>query len=873
MSSTQQHQQQWLEYSTPEGRTYYYNTATKQSVWDKPAELQRQQQPAAAPQVTAPQRQVQQEPQQAQKKPFMAFSAGLSGSSSATATKNNTVTSAGTKPRFNPLADEDDGDEEGSGAKEQPRKRAFLLQQAARQATAASVFSTDDDDAGGEDEDEDEDEVDPLDAFMAGIDDQVEKEKLTAGQEKKKPRRDDIEDLDEHEQLFKHLEEKKAERADEVVEEVEYDEDGRVIRKRTFKKDKDPLGEINHDEINYPPFNRCFYTEHEDVSKLNSAEVRELRRQLGVEATGSGVPKPCVSFAYFGFDDVMMQLIQRQGFAQPTPIQAQAVPTVMSGRDVIGIAETGSGKTAAFVWPMIKHILDQPDLKRGDGPIAVLLAPTRELCMQISQNTRRYAKHYNIRVATVYGGGSRYEQVKTLKDGCEVVVATPGRLIDLIKDKATNLRRVTYLVLDEADRMFDMGFSLQVNSIINHTRPDRQTLLFTATFKKKVEKLARQALRNPVRIVVGTVGKANTDIEQRVEIMQDTASKWGWLKAHLVEMQSAGNVLVFVNKKADAETLHESMVAAGFQAVVIHGDIDQITRQEVLSKFKKQTVRILVATDVAARGLDIPSVRNVVNFDAAMSIDTHTHRIGRTGRAGVKGTAWTLLLPTETSFAAQLVESLEAASQRVSDALLHMAEQDPRFRQRRHRGEHTYGRGRGRGRGRGAGFAPPHMMGPGPQRHDTYQHYQQQPQQYHHQQQQQPQQHYQQPQQYQQQPQQYQHSQQPQQYQQQPQQYQPQHYHQQQPQQQPQQPQQQYHQHQQPPPGGRGRGAPAPQSKPRRSRPGLGFDTRQQPSSSSSSWTQQQQPQQQQPQQPQQQASSSKAAAKQKFMSAFTKAQ
>eukprot|EP01147_Barroeca_monosierra_P005310 gene5310-7082_t len=699
---------------TREGRKYFFNADTQQSVWDNPpcsssapsASFAIKSNSAISKgRISSTQHGVkfQQKPTEQQ----------LSFQKSSTSFKKN----AEKKGSSNLFANDDDDDDDEFGH----RKRALITTQMLDTTSNKGSSAMHTDTKNSHVSDDEDEEIDPLDAFMAGIDDQVAKEKLTEGQEKSKPKRDDIEELDDHESFFQMVDAKIIENDDQDEETFEYDEDGNVISQRkAFKKDVDPLGDIDHTEIDYPPFNRNFFEEHEDVAKLAPSEVVQLRKQLGLEVTGKNVPKPCVSFAYFGFDSIMMQLIQRQEYVRPTAIQAQAVPVAMSGRDIIGIAETGSGKTAAFVWPAIRHVLDQPEIAEGDGPIAVFLAPTRELCLQITSHAKRYTKHYNLIVTTIYGGGNRYEQVKALKEGCEIIVATPGRLIDLIKDKATNLRRVTYLVLDEADRMFDMGFSQQVTSIINHTRPDRQTLLFTATFKKKVEWLARQALADPIRIVVGTVGMANADIEQHVEIMHDLKSKWAWLRSKLPEMQSAGNVLVFVNKKADAELLHESIKVAGFEALLIHGDIDQTTRQEVISMFKRQTVRLLVATDVAARGLDIPAVKTVVNFDAAKNIDTHTHRIGRTGRAGVKGTAWTLLMRSETAFAAQLVESLEAVKQEVSDTLLYVAEKDPKFAQRREQRQKGHAdRGRGRaqsftssgdplppaGRGKGSTFS------------------------------------------------------------------------------------------------------------------------------------------------------------------------
>lgn len=239
--------------------------------------------------------------------------------------------------------------------------------------------------------------------------------------------------------------------------EIEYDEDGNPIAPPR-KRDIDPLPPIDHSEIEYKPFEKNFYVPHSDIASLSNSKADELRGKLGIKVTGPVPPKPVSSFGHFGFDEGLMKVIRKLEYTQPTPIQAQAVPTALSGRDIIGIAKTGSGKTAAFVWPMLVHIMDQPELKPGDGPIALILAPTRELSLQIYNETKKFGKVYNINVVCCYGGGSKWEQSKALEQGAEVVVATPGRMIDMVKMKATNLTRVSYLVLDEADKMFNMGF-------------------------------------------------------------------------------------------------------------------------------------------------------------------------------------------------------------------------------------------------------------------------------------------------------------------------------------------------------------------------------------------------------------------------------
>nr|XP_020649634.1 ATP-dependent RNA helicase DDX42 isoform X2 [Pogona vitticeps] len=465
---------------------------------------------------------------------------------------------------------------------------------------------------------------------------------------------------------------------------LEYDSDGNPIA--PSKKIIDPLPPIDHSEIEYPPFEKNFYIEHEEITSLTPQQVVELRHKLNLRVSGAAPPRPGSSFAHFGFDEQLMHQIRKSEYTQPTPIQCQGIPVALSGRDMIGIAKTGSGKTAAFIWPMLIHIMDQKELEPGDGPIAVIVCPTRELCQQIHAECKRFGKAYNLRSVAVYGGGSMWEQAKALQEGAEIVVCTPGRLIDHVKKKATNLQRVTYLVFDEADRMFDMGFEYQVRSIASHVRPERQTLLFSATFRKKIEKLARDILIDPIRVVQGDIGEANEDITQIVEIFSSGPNKWNWLTGRLVEFTSSGSVLLFVTKKANAEELANNLKQEGHDLGLLHGDMDQSERNKVISDFKKGVFPVLVATDVAARGLDIPSIKTVINYDVARDIDTHTHRIGRTGRAGEKGVAYTLLTHKDSNFAGDLVRNLEGANQHVSKELLDLAMQNAWFRKSRFKG-------------------------------------------------------------------------------------------------------------------------------------------------------------------------------------------
>ncbi|KAK9816276.1 hypothetical protein WJX74_010687 [Apatococcus lobatus] len=491
--------------------------------------------------------------------------------------------------------------------------------------------------------------------------------------------------------------------------EAEYDmHDNMMVN--ADKKAMELLPPVDHDEIMYDDFVKEIYQEPQALKALSPAEAHAMRRQLGLRVTGFGPPNPVKTFAQCGFDSALLGAITRAGFKEPTAIQAQALPAALSGRDILAVAKTGSGKTAAFVLPLLVHIMDQPELEKGAGPIGVIAAPTRELAEQIHKEARKLAKPYKLRICAAFGGLSKYEQFKDLKGGSEMAVCTPGRLIDLLKMKACSMQRATYLALDEADRMFDMGFESQVRCIIGQIRPDRQTLLFSATMPRRMERLARDILISPLRITVGEVGTANEDIHQVVDVVADEAGRLSWLVAHLPAFIDNGDVIVFVSQKAKVDELTGRLKAQGCRAVAIHGDLDQHARMEALSAFKSGQAHVLVATDVASRGLDITTVRTVINYDPPKNVDAYVHRVGRTGRAGDKdGQAHSLLTPKDVRFAGELVQVLSASNQDVPQAVHDIAMKHSRFRKGQPGGK---GIGAGRSRkaqvgGAGLGFGAP----------------------------------------------------------------------------------------------------------------------------------------------------------------------
>ncbi|XP_031100510.1 DEAD-box ATP-dependent RNA helicase 24 [Ipomoea triloba] len=564
-----------------------------------------------------------------------------------------------------------------------------------------------------------DDEIDPLDAFMEGIHEEMKAAPPPKPKEKLDKYKDDIED-DPMESFLKAKKDIGLQLAAEALnagynsdEEVyaaakavdaglvEYDSDDNPIV--LDKKKIEPIPALDHSSIDYEPFNKDFYEENPSISGMSEQEVIEYRNSLAIRVSGFDVPRPVKTFEDCGFSVELLKAISKQAYEKPTPIQCQALPIALSGRDIIGIAKTGSGKTAAFVLPLMVHIMDQPELEKEEGPIGVICAPTRELAHQIYVETKKFAKSHGIRVSAVYGGMSKLEQFKELKAGCEIVVATPGRLIDMIKMKAVTMTRATYLVLDEADRMFDLGFEPQIRSIVGQIRPDRQTLLFSATMPRKVEKLAREILSDPVRVTVGEIGMANEDITQVVQVIPSDAEKLPWLLEKLPGLIDDGDVLVFASKKATVDEIESQLVQMGFKVAALHGDKDQASRMEILQKFKSGIYHVLIATDVAARGLDIKSIKSVVNFDVAKDMDMHVHRIGRTGRAGDKdGTAYTLITQKEARFAGELVNSLVTAGQNVPAELMDLAMKDGRFRSKRdaRKGGGKRAKGRG-GSGRG----------------------------------------------------------------------------------------------------------------------------------------------------------------------------
>ncbi|NQX79943.1 MAG: DEAD/DEAH box helicase [Hyphomicrobiaceae bacterium] len=360
------------------------------------------------------------------------------------------------------------------------------------------------------------------------------------------------------------------------------------------------------------------------------------------------------TFAELGLSDKLQSAVISAGYSKPTPIQVEAIPSVIQGLDILGLAQTGTGKTASFALPMIMRL--EIGRARARMPRSLILAPTRELATQVEQAFEKYCTNHKLNIALLIGGVSFEEQYKKLDKGVDVLIATPGRLIDHFQRGKLLLNGVEILVIDEADRMLDMGFIPFIDKICRLLPPRRQTLFFSATMPPEIKFLIDQFLNNPVRIEVSRPATAANTITQTFRLCEESSdwAKRGVLR-QIIRDKKVKNAIVFCNRKRDVVILHKSLLKHGFNAGSLHGDMDQTSRTATLDKFRKGEVAILAASDVAARGLDIPQVSHVFNFDVPWAADDYIHRIGRTGRAGRTGFAETLVTAGEL----HLIEQIE----------------------------------------------------------------------------------------------------------------------------------------------------------------------------------------------------------------------
>jgi len=360
-------------------------------------------------------------------------------------------------------------------------------------------------------------------------------------------------------------------------------------------------------------------------------------------------PGEAESFETLGLSKGVLRAVRDAGYRIPTPIQREAIPLILRGRDVIGLAQTGTGKTAAFTLPLVDSLIDGPRRTR-----AVVLTPTRELCMQVEQSIQKYALHSQLSVAAVFGGVPLEPQQKALRQGVDVVVATPGRLIDHLERQNVVFDDLETLVLDEADRMLDMGFAPQINRLVGEMPRYRQTLLFSATMPPEVEVLARKYLRKPIVVQIGRRSEAANTVTHAVyPVPRERKSA---LLAHLLKDGELDSVLVFVRTKIGADRVVRHLKDEGIEATAMHADKTQVHRTKAIADFKSGKIRVLVATDIAQRGLDISGITHVISYDVPQQPEDYVHRIGRTGRASREGDAFTFMAPDEIA----MVRTIEA---------------------------------------------------------------------------------------------------------------------------------------------------------------------------------------------------------------------
>ena len=455
----------------------------------------------------------------------------------------------------------------------------------------------------------------------------------------------------------------------------------------------DPLAGVDHTKYSYKIFQRKFFEPCNTALGPQWRRDKEISCSLNVD--------PILSFGDLGptvLHEEVLDYLNSSGYKTPTLVQSQSLPISLSGRDCMVTASTGSGKTLSYAIPLTIHCTAQEYIQPGiDGPIGLILTPTRELASQVHRVCNRLLKTLEGRAVCVTGGNKgTWELSKDLQKGCEAVVSTPGRLIDLVKTKATNLRRVTLIILDECDRILSMGFEKQVQSILANVRPDRQTLMFSATLGRRVEKVAKQWLSDPVRIAVGRTGMSSEHVAQHILVLPSHQAKEQWMMEMTPTLAKVGRMIVFVSSRADCEKLatrmqrHSSIGGAGLLVDSIHGDKHQTDRNAALNALRKGKLAALIATDVAARGLDVEDIMTVVNFEPAKNLDSHVHRVGRAGRLSTAqagsdaeqktGVAYTLLCEKNADFASVLLNAFVREGRPVGDDLEKLARQSKHFR-------------------------------------------------------------------------------------------------------------------------------------------------------------------------------------------------
>ncbi|XP_075058720.1 putative ATP-dependent RNA helicase DDX43 [Mixophyes fleayi] len=440
-----------------------------------------------------------------------------------------------------------------------------------------------------------------------------------------------------------------------------------------------------------PPIGKDFYKESPSIASMSEDEVAKWRKENNnimcndlKEGHKRPIPNPVRSFqdAFHPYPEVM-SAIKHAGFERPSPIQSQAWPIILQGLDLIGIAQTGTGKTLAYLLPGFIHLDLQPiPRNQREGPGMLVLAPTRELALQVKSECSKY-KYKGFESICIYGGGDRKKQINVVTKGVDIVIATPGRLNDLQMNNFITLKSITYLVLDEADRMLDMGFEPQIMKILIDIRPDRQTIMTSATWPDGVRRLAKSYLKDPMMVYVGTLDLAAVNtVQQRVMVIPEEEKRA--ITLHFIDsLKPIDKVIIFVGKKLIADDLASDFSLEGIPVQSLHGNREQCDREQALDDFKKGRVRILIATDLASRGLDVHDITHVFNYDFPRNIEEYVHRVGRTGRAGRSGESVTLVSRKDWRVAGELITILERANQEVPEELIEMSERYEEFKKKR----------------------------------------------------------------------------------------------------------------------------------------------------------------------------------------------
>ena len=437
------------------------------------------------------------------------------------------------------------------------------------------------------------------------------------------------------------------------------------------------------------PIKKSIYSEHPSVTSRDDLSIDKFKADFNICVKGHRILRPILSFLECSFPEDIFKMLSIH-FPSPTPIQSQAWPVALSGLDLVGIARTGSGKTLAYLLPGLVHIKEQSNITKYAEPRLLILTPTRELAIQVQLVCSEYGSVLKIRSTCVYGGSSKGNQIRELDRGCDIVVATPGRLLDLLENRKIFLDKVSFCVLDEADRMLDMGFEPQIRKIMEQLRPDRQTLMWSATWPKEVKGLAEDFLSNYIQINVGSIElSANHNIKQNVELCEEYEknNKLLDLLKRIIKGKS-NKTIIFCETKRKVKSIAIWLQRMGFYVDCIHGDKEQYARENVLSAFRQGKISILVATDVASRGLDIHGIEYIINFDFPNIPEDYIHRIGRTARADNSGTAFTYFTPQNYKHSKDLIRILQEANQEVPRGLLSIGDRSSRFNPRK-RGRDT----------------------------------------------------------------------------------------------------------------------------------------------------------------------------------------